>query len=546
MPAAPQATPSKLKRSRWLGRLLGPTWQAAPVRRVIQTVCLVLFGLLVLWVSWPYGSPEYVKTLGRKEQIPAELFLLLDPLVGLSAALAGKIWVVALAWAGVVILLSLWFPRGFCGYLCPLGTTIDVFDRLISRRIKRWQIREIGGWRNLKYYLLAATLISAGCGVLFTGYVSAIPVVTRGFQFILGNLELGLLKGWYLIPPANAGIYFSVLLFFIILGLGFLSPRFWCRYVCPSGALFSCFNQFRQQERKVTDACIDCGKCVPHCPFDAIRADFHTRFNDCTYCETCGGVCPTGAIVFTTRSNTTLINKLKDENIREIPLTRRGFMTATVTGLAGGLGIPLTAKGNEPLVRPPGSVPEKLFLETCVRCGLCYQACPNSVLQPAGFGHGWDALWTPEVVARWSGCEPKCANCGQVCPTGAIRPLPLEEKRVAHMGLAVLNLETCLPYAKRDACQLCYDECKAAGYDAIEFIRTGTELDASGNPVEGSGFLAPVIKAESCVGCGLCETRCYKINTVHKRLLPDTAIHVVAGIGKEDRIATGSYLGGDI
>lgn len=79
-------------------------------------------------------------------------------------------------------------------------------------------------------------------------------------------------------------------------------------------------------------------------------------------------------------------------------------------------------------------------------------------------------------------------------------------------------------------------------YDAIEFIRVGTEVDKDGKPIEDSGFLAPVILADKCVGCGLCETRCYRINVVQKRLLDNTAIHVVAGSGKEDRLTRGSYL----
>ena len=66
--------------------------------------------------------------------------------------------------------------------------------------------------------------------------------------------------------------------------------------------------------------------------------------------------------------------------------------------------------------------------------------------------------------------------------------------------------------------------------------------DADGNPVEGSGFLAPVVVAEKCVGCGLCQTRCYGINVAAKRLLHESAIIVEAGPGKEDRLFTGSYI----
>ncbi|MEI7731654.1 MAG: 4Fe-4S binding protein [Verrucomicrobiota bacterium] len=514
-------------------------------RRWCQAIALLLFLALLLYVCWPYGGTDYNRTLQQREQLPAELFLWLDPLLGLSAALAAKLWLPALAWAGGLLLLSLWLPRMFCGYLCPLGTLIDLADSLTARLPKRWRVNERGGWIHLKYYLLVAVLVAACFGVLLSGFLAAIPVVTRGLQFILGPLELGILKGWYLIPAFSWTYYLSLGLFFVVLGLGVLSPRFWCRYVCPTGALFSLGNLLRLRERKVTDACVDCGKCAPVCPFDAIQPDQSTRGMDCTVCETCATVCPTQAIQFKPRWQPLDRAPVAAPMFTDPPVSRRGFLCGALGGAASAALIPaaLNANGELPvyLVRPPGSVPEDAFLQLCIRCGACFQACPNNALQPAGLRGGLNALWTPELVARWSGCEPSCARCGQVCPTLAIRSLPLAEKKAAHIGLAVLDLKTCLPYAGKDACQLCVDECKNTGYDAIEFQRVGTETDAAGNPVADSGFLAPRILPDKCVGCGLCETRCHKINVQHRGLLRESAIRVEAGPGKEDRIFTGSY-----
>ena len=187
-------------------------------------------------------------------------------------------------------------------------------------------------------------------------------------------------------------------------------------------------------------------------------------------------------------------------------------------------------------VRPPGSVPEPDFLQMCIRCGECFKACPNNVLQSQGFDQGIEGLWTPIVNADWAGCESSCNACGQVCPTGAIRALPLAEKKTTRMGLAIVNETTCLPFADREACQLCVDECNAAGYEAIEFTRVHTEMDALGNPLEGSGYTAPVVLADKCVGCGLCQTRCHGINVEEKGLLKNSAIIIAAGEGREDRI----------
>jgi ferredoxin len=275
---------------------------------------------------------------------------------------------------------------------------------------------------------------------------------------------------------------------------------------------------------------------------------------DCTLCQTCGGVCPTQAIKFVERWNTVELKVAGDPPTGETALGRRGFLSlaaGTAAAMVGGAGLAgatgaLTADaavpGNLPPVRPPGSVPEPQFLQMCIRCGECFKACPNNVLQPLGLLDGLNNLWTPEVIADWAGCEPSCNACGQVCPTGAIRPLPLAEKKVARMGLAIVNPKTCLPFAGREACQLCVDECADAGYHAIEFTQVHTHVDEEGRPVEGTGFLAPVVLAEKCVGCGICQTRCYGINVDEKNLLGESAIVVEAGEGKEDRLMSGSYI----
>ncbi len=507
------------------------------------------------WTLAPY-SPDtwpahYAETFAKEDRVPAEIFLILDPLLSLSTAIADRSWVWSLTAGGIILLVCVFIPRGFCGYLCPLGTLIDCFDWAFGRRWGRKNFPSNGWWVHLKYYLLLAILIAATGGVLVSGFFAAIPVITRGFLYALAPLQDGLIRGWHQVPPMNGGQFLSIGLFLGVLGLGFLQPRFWCKYVCPSGAVFSLGNLFRVSERKVESSCIHCNQCVTVCPFDAIKADFTTRTADCTLCQTCGGVCPTHAIKFVSRWDITRLKSLNEPPTGETRMGRRGFLATAVGGVGGITAGAVTALGiraSNPAqairtlpVRPPGSVPEPDFLELCIRCGECFKVCPNNVLQPEGFQQGWEGLWTPEVVADWAGCEPSCNACGQVCPTGAIRPLDLLEKRHARMGLALVNAETCLPLVGEEACQLCVDECTAAGYDAIEFIRVHTQTGADGRPIAGSGFLAPQVRAEACVGCGLCQTRCYSVNAKDKGLLSASAIVIETGPEREDRLKTGSY-----
>jgi ferredoxin len=274
-----------------------------------------------------------------------------------------------------------------------------------------------------------------------------------------------------------------------------------------------------------------------------VADDFATRPLECTFCQSCAAACPVDAIEFTRRRAESAPRAPAPAARGEVALSRRGFAAGVVGAGAAALGMRAhaAADAGPPLVRPPGSVPEREFRRLCIRCGECIKACPFNILQPAGFDCGIENLWTPRVDADWSGCDVTCANCGQVCPTGAIRALPLEEKRCARMGCAVVDERTCLPHAGREECRLCEQECTVAGYGAIEFVRVGVVVDERGEAVEGSGFAAPVVIAEKCVGCGLCQTRCFTINAVEKRLLAGSAIRVVAGPGREDRMAAGSY-----
>jgi NAD-dependent dihydropyrimidine dehydrogenase PreA subunit len=500
--------------------------------------------------TWP---SHYADDLVSKQIVPAKTFLSLDPLVSFSTAIAGRAWIGALVWAGALLLVCLVIPRAFCGYLCPLGTLIDVFDWIAGKRVPRFHLPVAGWWNRLKYYALAAILTSAAFGVVISGFLAAIPILTRGLVFLVKPLQTAAERGWHQVPDSTPGQWLSIALFTCVFLMSFLGRRFWCRCVCPTGAIFSLANLLRFTERKIAESCIACGKCGETCSFGAIKDDFTTRLTECASCQTCGGTCPVAAINFEPRWSPEAVQRSGVSDVDRV-VQRRSFLAASVGlafGVAGGATsaavlsqTPSQFAGSDspPPVRPPGSVPEDVFLRICIRCGECLQACPNDVLQASTLDHGVESLWTPRVAADWSGCESSCNNCGQVCPTGAIRALPLEEKRVARMGLAVVNQQTCLPYAGRSECQLCVDECTTAGYRAIEFLQVGTELDALGMPIADSGFLAPVVLAERCVGCGLCQARCYGINVGEDCVLSRSAITVQAGKGREDRLRHGSYI----
>jgi ferredoxin len=498
-----------------------------------QALAFGLFLALLLYVAWPYAERFTPDLLAAKEFVPAELFLLLDPVAVLAAALAGRVVGLAVLWMVGLLVLSLLVPRVFCSHLCPLGTTIDLFDRALGRRLRRFHVALPRGWTAAKYMLLGAVVAAALCGVMIAGYLAAIPLATRGFAFVLGPAQLAVLKHASMVRPVGATYWAGVVPLLLVVGLGVLGRRLWCRRLCPTGAAFSLLSLLRLRERQVTEACTRCGKCIEACPFDAIRSDASTRELDCAFCRTCQRVCPVDAIHFSWRRG----------GARQAPTrggaTRRAFLKGSAVAAGGGLaataGLAWASEKRSDLLRPPGSVREDRFLRLCIRCGLCLKACPGPVLHPSGLDGGWRALWTPVAVPTWAGCHQDCTFCGDVCPTGAIRPLSLAEKRRTSMGTAAVDTALCLPHRGERDCQLCFEECRAAGYDAIEMREIRLEIGEAPpgvlSPAEleaAARIRAPVLDPAKCVGCGLCEYRCHTAWTRHQQTLPRSAIRVTA------------------
>jgi NAD-dependent dihydropyrimidine dehydrogenase PreA subunit len=106
------------------------------------------------------------------------------------------------------------------------------------------------------------------------------------------------------------------------------------------------------------------------------------------------------------------------------------------------------------------------------------------------------------------------------------------------MGLARVDTETCLPFRQTDRreCDVCYVECRQAGYDAIELREIEIPLDPP--PPEGmfselelremSRIRAPFVNAATCVGCGICEYRCHTLYVVQQQTLARSAVRIFA------------------
>ena len=129
-------------------------------------------------------------------------------------------------------------------------------------------------------------------------------------------------------------------------------------------------------------------------------------------------------------------------------------------------------------------------------------------------------LWTPRLAARIGGCEKNCNMCGQICPTSAIRNLPLEEKTYAKMGTAVIDRSRCIAWEQDKVCLICDEACP---YNAISSLN---------ETIRETTLLRPFVDERICTGCGLCEARCP---------IEGRAAIEVFSIG-EERKRRGSYI----
>jgi MauM/NapG family ferredoxin protein len=490
------------------------------LRRICQAVSLALFLGLLVATAWPLVPG-----------LRPDIFVRLDPGLFLAASLAGKV----LLWAGLpalgVLAATVLLGRVFCSHVCPLGTTLDMAHWAVRPRGKKSALpAEV--WRKGKYLFFLIVLVAAAYGLNLAFWGAPLSLAPRLYGLVLfpALRELAdpaavALFGIPLAGPRFALVLFHLLFFGAMFALLRWAPRFWCRFLCPTGAVLAlCANPSRSlHRRRVSEACTACGACVRRCPMGAIPDEDPkaTRERECIGCRTCVAVCPEQAVAFSGRT-------AAPKPAPAVDLGRREAVGAVAVGLGAvaaarvglyefrgeaAFGEPMP----ENLLRPPGALPEADFLAVCLRCGLCMKACPSNMLQPAGAGLGFAALFSPLAVPRRGACEALCWACGAVCPSGALRPLDKREKPWAKLGTAVVRQNKCLAWEQDLACLVCDEACP---YDAISLEK---------RPGKKAGV--PVVNAKRCAGCGFCENKC--------PVKAEAAIYVTP-LGAQ-RLAAGSF-----
>ena len=447
---------------------------------------------------------------------PVSIFLEADPLVALSTMLSSGTLYLGLAWAAVIVGITLVWGRIFCSWICPLGILNSlsgmIFERKKTADQKMAENRPLALY-NFKYYLLVFLLVSAAMGSLQIGLFDPICIMVRSFSTSIFPAAHEVAPGLYPQLNFNWGWVIGGLFLTIVLANRWI-PRLWCRMLCPLGALLGVISRFSLfRIHRDLDACTNCNKCVEVCD-GAAEPQAITKQSECLMCMSCIADCPHDAL-----SYSFLPPKEGSEDM--VQLGRRQLVGSA---LAGAVFLPLNRAGHlnpreeglpkayDPqLIRPPGSLPEAQFLAACIKCDECIKVCPTNVLQPAGFEAGLEGLWTPIAEYRLGNCLQRCNLCGDVCPTGAIEKFSILDRignteegiEPIRAGTAFYDKGRCLPWSMDTHCVKCEEFCPTSP-KAIWSIEV-TKVDRHGNSIT---LQQPRVDIDKCIGCGSCEWAC--------------------------------------
>jgi len=146
-----------------------------------------------------------------------------------------------------------------------------------------------------------------------------------------------------------------------------------------------------------------------------------------------------------------------------------------------------------PLIRPPGAITEKQFLQACTRCDKCIHACPKDAIQRAPKKMGFLIAGSPYIDPKKIPCV-MCDDlpCIPACPDGALVRPPNNDRMEIKMGYAILDKRNCQAYGDT-FCQQCVIDCPIPG----AIIQRNEK---------------PIIDKNTCTGCGVCVLSCSTVN----------------------------------
>ncbi len=191
---------------------------------------------------------------------------------------------------GILVLFGLLLGRTICGFLCPIGLGQELLYKIKTPKVKKSKVTRVLSY--FKYVILAVLVITIP--IMYHTGVPAFCKYVCPSGTLLGGIGL-------LINPENADMYgmlgplftwkFLLLILFIVASVFIF--RFFCRFLCPLGAIYGFFCKVAMLGVKLDkNKCTECGLCVTTCKMDIKRVGDH----ECIHCGACISVCPAKAI----------------------------------------------------------------------------------------------------------------------------------------------------------------------------------------------------------------------------------------------------------
>ena len=489
------------------------------LRRIRITLAIIFWvGVTLLFLDFTGTAQHYLSWMAKVQFLPAVLALHAGIVVGL-------------------ILLTLLLGRIYCSVICPLGVMQDIIawisKRKMFRKNKKTKLANKYSYSPTKrvlrglVLLLFLILMIAGLNSLAI-FIAPYSAYGRIATNLMQPLYLWVNNGLAAIAEHfDSYMFYSVDVWmrsvvslavaagtFIIIGiLAWRGGRTYCNTICPVGTILGYISHFSLHGPVFDkDKCNGCRLCERNCKASCINVkDHHIDMTRCVSCGNCMAYCPQGALHFGNRlraGKPTILETPDTPDNTETPASsdRRAFVkglalvttAATVDAVAktvdGGLAViedKVNPERKTPLT-PPGTLSAKHFAQHCTACQLCIAACPNQVLRPS---EDLEHLMQPTMEFDRGYCRPECNRCSQVCPTGAIRPITIEERTAEKVGHAVWIRKNCLCVTEGVECGNCARHCPT---EAIEMI-----------PLEDNDEMwVPAVNEEKCIGCGACENLC--------------------------------------
>jgi len=223
------------------------------IRQIWAAFFLVLFVVLLLVM-------DYDSLKGFQ----ASLFLEMDPLTALAGFLSSGTFYKGLLWSLVIIVPTLFLGRFFCAWICPLGILNQFVSWLFNLRRpnEEYEVNQYRTSYRIKYYLLAVLLVLAAFGSLQIGLLDPIALMVRSFTVaVLPAADRAGADIYLNHPVFHGGVLIAFILVAILLANRFLT-RWWCRVLCPLGALLGLLSRRAPLRiQRDVDKCIDCNKC---------------------------------------------------------------------------------------------------------------------------------------------------------------------------------------------------------------------------------------------------------------------------------------------